>query len=148
MIITLDFMVQNANLQLFGVMVLDDLGVFDSPTNGIQTNAALPFTFAEAIPFFGSGALYGVGNANAGVHLGSNASLIYGNGPGLTITGTAAGDFECGAVGPLATPDPATNTNTAAIAQTWAFLLAARPAGFGGTCINPSNQARILPFAA
>lgn len=145
-IVTFDFLVEASTLQLFGVMLFDDVQIDDSASHGLATNPALAFAFGEVIPFFGpNGALYGAGNAGAGVHLGSNASLLYTNAPTINSAGT---NFECGAVGALATPDPATNTNTAAIAQLWVNLTAARPAGFGGTVINPSNLARILPFVA
>lgn len=144
MIVTFDLLSQGAQIQLFGVMLFDDVQINDAPGHALATNPGVGFAFIESVPFFGTGKLYGQGNGGAGMHLGSNASFVT-VAANMTITG-AAGDFECGAVGPLVTPDPATNTNTAAVAQLWANIPIARPAGFGGTVVNPSNYARILPF--
>lgn len=147
-IFAFDFSCATINLQAGSLLnTYDDVGVFNSPTNGISNNAFIRNNVLQAVPFLGSGALYGANNTLVGIRLGSNVKLIY-QPPGavLTITGVG-GNFEVGAAGALATPDPATNTNTAAIVQSWANLPAARPGGFAGTVINPANQAAILPAA-
>jgi len=65
-----------------------------------------------------------------------------------TVTGTA-GDFDLNAgTATVKSIDYTSNALTVAIAQTWANLVAALPAGFGGTAVNIATNARIVSQAA
>lgn len=114
------------------VNITSGLGVFDSSAQGVL--------LSEGACLRAAGRLWGTGNTGTGIKLCGGARLDY----TLVPVITGASDYQCGSTAAtLVAIDPATGAAMAAISQTWAALVAARPTGFGSNVINPVNGAAI-----
>ena len=149
-----DFMVQGFSI-LVGSdsqLLLGTACVFDSAKSGV---------IVGGVRFGGSGAfasvemddeslgihaLWGSGNANRGLFVGNNGSVLYQSTP-PSIVG-ALGEFALGnpTGGTARAFDEAAGVYTAPIAETYANLVIATPAGFGEAAVDVTHQASLAKF--
>jgi hypothetical protein len=88
-----------------------------------------------------SGPIYGNGNAGVGVAVGPSSSAIYEILPNITGAG---GNFKLGTGGKARFFNEGTGVYSPVIAETWANLAAAQPAGFGSNAHDLTENSHML----
>jgi hypothetical protein len=121
--------------------------MFDAPGAALDVDAEGGPTSVQHFRYAGAGALWGSGNAGAGMQVSSDTDVRYDDATRLTLTG-AGGDFTLATSVTSRAFDPVTGFYTGPIANAWATLpLAVAGGGFGDDAHNPAKAARLVKIA-
>jgi hypothetical protein len=113
------------------------LAVFSSPNQGVLLES--DGQLRTGTLFYGADLLWGTGNTTRGLTVQSGGRFFYVTTP--TITG--GGDFSLGGSASVRPYDNTAGASAAAVATTWANLVAATPGGFGTHAIDPVTGAMV-----
>lgn len=124
-----------------GVALVGSAAAFDSAAEGVGVRAASGLFFiSSGVASYGF-LLWGSGNANAGLRIFAGIQQTVPAAPSVPII-TGALDFAI-ANSNMCIGRSLAGVATIPIATTWANLVAAQPAGFGGGAINELSSASI-----